>query len=97
MSSDSVNKLLVWTWVFLLLIPFVLFFLATLLSIPISFYLSQISWLLVVANEVLAATGFCFSVYFALKKQSFISTLFLSFGIGLFPFLFWLYVLSSLH
>jgi hypothetical protein len=91
MTSNSVNKLLILTWILLLIIPFVLFFLAALLRIPIGFYLSQISWLLFVANEILASVGFGFSIYFAIKKQSFISILLLSFGIGIFPFLLFLY------
>ncbi|WP_338763045.1 hypothetical protein WAF17_18835 [Bernardetia sp. ABR2-2B] len=97
MSSNSVNKILIITWVLLLVIPFVLFFLATLLRIPVGFYLEQINWLLFLANEVLAIVALSFGIYFIIKKQSFIPTLLLSFGIGVFPFLFWWYILSSLH
>jgi hypothetical protein len=94
MTSSSVDKLLIWTWVLLFIIPFVLLILATLLRIPINFYLGQISWILFLSNEILAGVGFGFSIYFAIQKQSFVSTILLSFGIGIFPFLLYFYISS---
>ncbi len=91
MTSSSVNKILILTWILLLVIPFGFFFLALLLRIPINFYLGQISWILFLANEILASVGFGFGVYFGFKKQPFLPTLLLSFLIGILPFLLFSY------
>ena len=97
MSSSSINKILIITWAVLFIAPFLLFVFGSWLRLPIQFQLVQITNILFIANEVLASVGVLLSIYLAIRKEPFITTLLISLGIGALPFLLNWYVYSSIY